>query len=113
MNLEQRVHQAGEVLGHLDGFAERNQTRSRVLAGDFNATLDHSMLRAGMVGCDDAAAQRGDGLIPTWGPTQRTRAIGPQIDHVLATRGIQAASFQVLDLPGSDHHAILATLRLP
>jgi endonuclease/exonuclease/phosphatase (EEP) superfamily protein YafD len=84
-----------------------------IVAGDFNATLDHSMLRAGMVGCGDAAAQRGDGLTPTWGPTPRTRAIGPQIDHVLATHGIEAASFRVLDLPGSDHHPILATLRLP
>ncbi|MBS2534240.1 endonuclease/exonuclease/phosphatase family protein [Catenulispora sp. NF23] len=37
MNLEQRVYQAGEVLGHLDGFAERNQTKSRILAGDFNS----------------------------------------------------------------------------
>jgi endonuclease/exonuclease/phosphatase family metal-dependent hydrolase len=37
MNLEQRVHQAGEVLGHLDGFAERNRTKARILAGDFNS----------------------------------------------------------------------------
>ena len=84
-----------------------------IVAGDFNATLDHSMLRAGMAGCGDAAAERGDGLAPTWGPTARTRVIGPQIDHVLATRGIEATRFRVLDLPGSDHHPILATLRLP
>jgi endonuclease/exonuclease/phosphatase (EEP) superfamily protein YafD len=84
-----------------------------IVAGDFNATLDHSLLRAGMVGCGDAASQRGDGLLSTWGPTDRTRAIGPQIDHVLATHGIEAASFEVVDLPGSDHHAILTTLRLP
>jgi endonuclease/exonuclease/phosphatase family metal-dependent hydrolase len=37
MNLEQRVYQAGEVLGHLDGFAERNRTKARILAGDFNS----------------------------------------------------------------------------
>ena len=84
-----------------------------IVAGDFNATLDHSMLRAGMAGCGDAAAQRGDGLAPTWGPTQRTRVIGPQIDHVLANHGIVAESFRVVDLPRSDHHAILTTLRLP
>lgn len=84
-----------------------------IVAGDFNATLDHSLLRAGMAGCGDAAAQRGDGLLPTWGPSDRTRLIGPQIDHVLVTRGIEAASFRVVDLPGSDHHAILTTLRLP
>lgn len=84
-----------------------------IVAGDFNATLDHSLLRAGMAGCGDAASQRGDGLLPTWGPTDRTRAIGPQIDHVLATHGIEASAFRVVDLPGSDHHAILTTLRLP
>lgn len=84
-----------------------------IVAGDFNATLDHSMLRAGMAGCGDAAAQRGDGLLPTWGPSDRTRAFGPQIDHVLATSGIVATSFRVVELPGSDHHAILTTLRLP
>lgn len=84
-----------------------------IVAGDFNATLDHSMLRAGMVGCGDAAAQRGEGLVPTWGPSPRTRVIGPQIDHVLATHGIEATSFRVVDLPGSDHHAILTTLSLP
>jgi len=84
-----------------------------IVAGDFNATLDHSLLRAGMAGCGDAAAQRGDGLAPTWGPTQRTRVIGPQIDHVLANHGIVAESFRVVDLPRSDHHAILTTLRLP
>ena len=84
-----------------------------IVAGDFNATLDHSTLRAGMAGCGDAAAQRGDGLLATWGPSDRTRPFGPQIDHVLATNGITATSFRVVDLPGSDHHAILTTLRLP
>jgi endonuclease/exonuclease/phosphatase family metal-dependent hydrolase len=39
--------------------------------------------------------------------------VGPQIDHVLATKGIEASSFRVVDLPGSDHHAILTTLQLP
>ena len=39
-----------------------------IVAGDFNATLDHSLLRAGMAGCGDAAAQRGDGPRPDLGP---------------------------------------------
>lgn len=84
-----------------------------VVAGDFNATLDHSPLRRGMAGCGDAAAQRGEGLTPTWGPTPRTRLIGPQIDHVLATTPITTETFTVIDLPGSDHRAILTRLRLP
>jgi hypothetical protein len=32
---------------------------------------------------------------------------------VIATPGIEAETFQVLDLPGSDHLPILSRLRLP
>jgi endonuclease/exonuclease/phosphatase (EEP) superfamily protein YafD len=81
-----------------------------VIAGDLNATLDHSALRAGSAGCTDAGADRGAGLVPTWGPTARTTVFGPQIDHVLATPGIDPAAFSVRDLPGSDHRIIVATL---
>ena len=84
-----------------------------VVAGDLNATLDHSALRAGMAGCADAADQRGAGLIPTWGPSPRTRPFGPQIDHVLTNDGIAAETFAVRDVPGSDHRAVLTRLRLP
>jgi endonuclease/exonuclease/phosphatase (EEP) superfamily protein YafD len=84
-----------------------------VVAGDFNATLDHSALRSGTTGCEDAAAQRGDGLIPTWGPSPTLRRFGPQIDHVFATEGTTAETFDVRDINGSDHRAILTTLRLP
>ncbi|MFC4944639.1 endonuclease/exonuclease/phosphatase family protein [Pseudonocardia sp. GCM10023141] len=84
-----------------------------IVAGDFNATLDHSALRAGMAGCTDAADQRGAGLEPTWGPNPALSAVGPQIDHVTATGGIAAATFSVHDLPGSDHRAILTRMRLP
>lgn len=80
-----------------------------VVAGDLNATLDHSALREGMTGCSDAADQRGQGLVPTWGP----RLVGPQIDHVLGSAGIEATDFAVADVPGSDHRAIIARLRLP
>ena len=84
-----------------------------MVAGDFNATLDHSALRAGTAGCVDAAEQRGAGLIPTWGPSPTTRRFGPQIDHVFATEGITAETFEVHDVAGSDHRAVLTTLRLP
>jgi endonuclease/exonuclease/phosphatase (EEP) superfamily protein YafD len=83
-----------------------------IVAGDFNATLDHSALRTGMAGCGDAAAQRGDGLVPTWGPSTQSRMLGPQIDHVMATAGIVAETFSVRELPGSDHQALLTRLRL-
>lgn len=88
-----------------------------IVVGDFNATLDHSALRAGTAGCHDAASQLGDGLTPTWGPSSAGSAvravIGPQIDHVFTTDGIAAAAFAVHDIAGSDHRAITSTLRLP
>ncbi|MGH3611132.1 MAG: endonuclease/exonuclease/phosphatase family protein [Pseudonocardia sp.] len=84
-----------------------------IIAGDLNATLDHSVLRAAMAGCVDAADQRGRGLLPTWGPTPRTQLIGPQIDHVLVTEPISTERFDVRHIAGSDHRAVLARLRLP
>jgi endonuclease/exonuclease/phosphatase (EEP) superfamily protein YafD len=84
-----------------------------ILAGDFNATLDHSAFRTGTAGCVDAAGQRGAGLVPTWADRPLMRPFGPQIDHVLATDGITAETFAVRDIPGSDHRAVLARLRLP
>jgi endonuclease/exonuclease/phosphatase (EEP) superfamily protein YafD len=83
-----------------------------IIAGDFNATLDHSDLRAAISGCSDAAAQRGQGLVPTW-PTWMPDWFGPQIDHVLATDPIAAESFAVREITGSDHRAVLARLRVP
>ena len=32
-----------------------------IVAGDFNATLDHSVFRTAMTGCADAAERTGDG----------------------------------------------------
>ncbi|MBN9107671.1 MAG: endonuclease/exonuclease/phosphatase family protein [Pseudonocardia sp.] len=86
-------------------------TQPTVVAGDLNATFDHSVLRDATRGCGDAATQRGEGLTPTWGP--RGGSVGPQIDHVLATSGIEADSVRFLSLPGSDHRAVLARLAVP
>lgn len=83
-----------------------------VVAGDFNAGLDHSPFRAGTAGCGDAAEQAGAGLVGTW-PSGVPRPIGTQIDHVVATDGITAESFTVHDVAGSDHRAVVARLRLP
>lgn len=82
-----------------------------IIAGDFNATFDNSTFRHAIAGCGDAAAQRGAGLVPTW-PTWLPPWIGPQIDHVLATSGITAETFQVRHIPGSDHRAVIARLHL-
>jgi len=83
-----------------------------IIAGDLNATLDHSVLREAIQGCSDAAAQQGASLVATW-PSNQPRWLGPQIDHVLVTEGITAQTFEVLDIPGSDHRAILTRLTVP
>ncbi|MCP2262271.1 putative conserved protein YafD, endonuclease/exonuclease/phosphatase (EEP) superfamily [Streptoalloteichus tenebrarius] len=85
----------------------------RVLAGDFNATLDHGPLRRLVnLGYRDAAEQVGRGLVPTW-PSRETLAPPVTLDHVLVDRRCPVDDFLVLDLPGSDHRAVLAVFTLP
>lgn len=90
----------------------------RLLVGDFNATLDHGALRRLLRrGYLDAADEVGAGLTPTW-PSGRATALAAfdpppaTIDHVLVERGVAVAAVRVHDVPGSDHRAVLADLRL-
>ena len=85
----------------------------RILAGDFNASLDHAELRRVLdSGYEDAADAVGAGLVPTW--PSGTRALPPvTIDHVLTDRRAGVREVSVHDLPGSDHRAVLAELVLP
>ncbi|MFG1651062.1 endonuclease/exonuclease/phosphatase family protein [Micromonospora sp. NPDC049275] len=86
----------------------------RILAGDFNSTLDHGPLRALLrTGYVDAADATGTGLTGTWGPYDGDLIPPVTIDHVLVDRRIAADDVAVFDLPGSDHRPVLATLRLP
>jgi endonuclease/exonuclease/phosphatase family metal-dependent hydrolase len=85
----------------------------RVLAGDFNASLDHEefrrLLRRGHV---DAAAELGRGLVPTWGPL----AGGPgllTIDHILVDPRCEVLAVSVDPVPDTDHRAVYAEIRLP
>ena len=86
----------------------------RVLAGDFNATLDQAELRRLLDrGYRDAAEQAGAALRPTW---PAGRALLPPlvtIDHVLADRRVRVLSARSVPLPGSDHRGVLADLLVP
>ncbi|MEV1199730.1 endonuclease/exonuclease/phosphatase family protein [Microbispora rosea] len=85
----------------------------RVLAGDFNASLDHAALRAVLGrGYADAADATGDGLTATW-PANRRFPPLITIDHVLYDQRASAVSTSVHRVPGSDHRAFFAELRLP
>lgn len=82
----------------------------RVLAGDFNATLDHRALREVLDrGYVDAADAAGSGLEPTW----RSGPLPITIDHVLVDRRIGVRDFSTHEVPGSDHEAVVAELTVP
>ncbi|KQX07387.1 MULTISPECIES: endonuclease/exonuclease/phosphatase family protein [unclassified Leifsonia] len=87
-----------------------------IMAGDFNATLDHMIGRGtdgGVLGaCHDAAAVNGAAALGTW-PSDIPMQLGSPIDHVMATDDWTAVSFEVitsLDSVGSDHRPIVSTL---
>ena len=83
--------------------------RPTVVAGDMNATADHREFADATAGCTDAASSVGEGLPGTW-PAGLPRLLGAQIDHVLLAGGPRAADVAFLDVTGTDHRAVLATV---
>lgn len=87
-----------------------------IMAGDFNATLDH-MTGLGTLGgtlgrCTDAAAATGNAAVGTW-PTAAPALLGAPIDHVMAGRHWRATGSIVLlslDRSGSDHRPLVVQL---
>lgn len=85
----------------------------RLLVGDFNATLDHPGLRRLLAdGYADAADEVGAGLRPTW-PSASLWPPKVTIDHVLVDRRCAVRWFDVVDVPGTDHRAIVAEVACP
>jgi endonuclease/exonuclease/phosphatase (EEP) superfamily protein YafD len=86
----------------------------RILAGDFNATLDHSLVRELIAtGYRDAANVVGKGFDTTWGPYDGDPIPPVTLDRVLADRRVGVVATRVFGLPNSDHRAMLAVLKLP
>lgn len=86
----------------------------RVLAGDFNATLDHvGLTRLLNKGYVDAADQVGKGLIHTWPSKVGIWPPPVTIDHVLVDTKILVDTLDVFDVPGSDHRAIVTQFVVP
>ncbi|GAA3927930.1 endonuclease/exonuclease/phosphatase family protein [Microbacterium soli] len=85
-----------------------------ILAGDFNATLDH-MASFGSGGgtmgqCRDAASSTGNGMQGTW-PSAAPALLGAPIDHIMASANWRATGSKVLsDAGGSDHRALVVQL---
>lgn len=87
------------------------QTGQVVVGGDFNSTWDHAPYRNLLRGrYADSAELLGVGALPTW-PTDRP--VGPAIgiDRVLVAGG-HATELHSIHMPGTDHRAVVARLRL-
>jgi endonuclease/exonuclease/phosphatase (EEP) superfamily protein YafD len=100
--------------GSLEDLPSTGRGAPWLLVGDFNATLDSSLLRDAIDrGYRDAGDVAGKGLEPTW--PNADHALPPMItiDHVLADRRLDVVEYGVADVPGSDHRAIHAELALP
>lgn len=102
----------------LDWLATLCQGENVIMAGDFNATLDHlagrsnDQERSDLGNCADAALAHDSASLGTW-PTSLPAVLGSPIDHVLATRNWQVSAMRVIDThddAGSDHRPIVATL---
>lgn len=86
----------------------------RILAGDFNATLDHvGLTRLLNKGYVDAADQVGKGLIHTWPSNSGIWPPPVTIDHVLVDTRCPVDTVDVFDMPGSDHRAVVTQFVVP
>jgi endonuclease/exonuclease/phosphatase family metal-dependent hydrolase len=85
-----------------------------ILAGDFNATLDHAQFRRLLRrGYADAASAAGKGLALTWGPKAGGASALLAIDHVLVDSRCAVRATSVHQLSGTDHRAVFAEIQLP
>jgi endonuclease/exonuclease/phosphatase family metal-dependent hydrolase len=84
-----------------------------LLVGDFNATLDHAPLRTVLdAGVNDSVEQAGSGWQPTW-PSRSVRGwLRPviAIDHVLVSNEYVATRTHTVEVPHTDHYALVAEL---
>lgn len=90
-----------------------------IMAGDFNATVDHmagladaDVPGAQLGACRDAALDAGSAAVGTW-PSGRAPLVSTPIDHVMYTSQWQVTGFEVIargELDGSDHRPVFAEL---
>lgn len=101
------VSELNRVRGILD---RSNPGRPAIAGGDFNATFDHAQFRALLGRFDDATDQAGAGYLLTY-PTDKWTGPMVGVDHILVSGGV-ASDVRTVDLPGSDHRALVATVIL-
>lgn len=100
------------IKAKLADFADNAGPAAVIIAGDFNSTPDMRQFRDLLTnGYRDAVEQTGAGFAPTF-PSNKWFPPVIVIDHVL-TRNAAASSIRTVNLPASDHRALLATIKVP
>lgn len=81
-----------------------------VVMGDFNSTWDHPRFRA-LLGDRfvDSGEQAGEGYHFTYPSNSKIPPV-IEIDHIIHDKGVTVAGLETLQVAGSDHRALLATL---
>jgi endonuclease/exonuclease/phosphatase (EEP) superfamily protein YafD len=86
-----------------------------LVVGDFNATVDHAAMGdLADAGYRDVGELANQGWQPTWPSGDRFEVLGvslpsfAQIDHVLVGPRLAALSMHTVEIPGSDHRAVVA-----
>lgn len=96
----------------LDDFAAAAGPGAVIIGGDFNSTPDVRQFRDLLTdGYRDAVAETGSGFAPTF-PSDTWYPPVIAIDHVLVRRAA-ATSVRTVEVKGSDHRALLVSVRLP
>ena len=112
----QRREQAEEVLERLEDFAEREQTPSRVLCGDFNSHPESPEWRTLTARLSDAwqVAPEGEEFTSTArDPYQRLDAVFVSRDVTVVRAGVPTDLVAPADLAvASDHRPVLAVLEI-
>ncbi|WP_223626009.1 endonuclease/exonuclease/phosphatase family protein [Microbacterium sp. EST19A] len=109
-----RMEEMEQWRSDLQWIADQCPQGDFILAGDFNATVDHMAplgLEGGDIGyCRDVATRTGNGLSGTW-PSSLPPLAGAPIDHVMASQNWNPSGSVVLDdAGGSDHRALVVQL---
>lgn len=80
-----------------------------IVGGDFNSTYSHSRYRDILTdGFVDAGEQAGAGLVPTY-PADQWYPPVIAIDRIVL-KNVVVGEYERVDLPGSDHYGIFATV---
>jgi endonuclease/exonuclease/phosphatase family metal-dependent hydrolase len=116
LDLAQRREQVGEVLGHLHGFAERAQTPSRILCGDFNSHPDSAewgRLTERLADAWQVAPAGEEHTSTAADPYQRLDAVFVSRDVTVVRAGVPTDVVKQADMAiASDHRPVLAVLTL-